>query len=208
MCKNVCIVYSMAAFNKTEYSQNASKRLLKHLQESPFLFNIKTDIDQHPADYKTIIQNNIAKIPKDGYVLTLAVLTEWNKAKTMDDLRKNESWQLLQKTSTPESSEKPITKSKTEQAHKRVEQAHKRVEQAHERVEQAHKRRSAATRKVTSKKSALEILRDQRKTHVPPKNAARYSHSVKVSATHKVDKHGYGGGNRRTAKKHRKHQKN
>lgn len=188
----------MAAFDKTEHSQKASKRLLKHLQESPFLFDIKTKIDQDPENYKTIIQDNITEIPKDGKVLTLAVLTEWNKAETMDDLRKNESWKLVQnptqKTSTAESSEKPITnKSKTEKA---------------ERKDKAYERRSAATRKVTSKKSALEILRDQRKTHVSPKNAARYSQGVMVSTTHKVDKHGYGGGNRRTAKKHRKHQKN
>lgn len=199
MCKNVCIVYSMAAFDKTERLQQASKRLQKHLQNSPFLFKIKTEIDQDPENYRTIIQDNITKIPKDGKVLTLAVLTEWNKAETMDDLRKNESWKLVQnptqKTSTPESSEKPITKKS-------------KTEQAHERVEQAHKRRSAATRKVTSKKSAVEILRDQRKTHVSPKNATRYSQGVMVSATHKVDKHGYGGGNRRTAKNHRKHQKN
>ena len=192
-------MYSMAAFDKTEHSQKASKRLREHLQKSPFLFDIKTKIDQNPANYRTIIQDNIKEIPEDGYVLTLAVLTEWNKAETMDDLRKNETWKLLQnptqKTSTPESSEKPITKKS-------------KTEQAHERVEQAHKRRSAATRKVTSKKSAVEILRDQRKSHEPPKNTVRYSHGVMVSSTHKVGKNGYGGGNRRTAKNHRKPQKN
>jgi hypothetical protein len=111
------------------------------------------------------------------------VLTEWNKAETMDDLRKNETWKLLQNPT-------------------------QKTEQAHERVEQAHKRRSAATRKVTSKKSAVEILRDQRKSHEPPKNATRYSQGVMVSVTHKVGKNGYGGGNRRTAKNHRKPQKN
>jgi hypothetical protein len=191
----------MAAFDKTARSENASQRLRKHLQENSFLLKIKTKIDQNPANYRTIIQDNMDmdKIPIDGAVLTLAVLTEWKKAETMDDLHNNETWKLVQKptekTSTPESSEKHITKKS-------------KTEQAHERVEQAHKRRSSATRKVTSKKSAVEILRDQRKSHEPPKNTVRYSHGVMVSSTHKVGKTGYGGGNRRTAKNHRKPQKN
>jgi hypothetical protein len=207
----------MATFDKTARSENASQRLRKHLQGSKFLIKIKTKIEENPhEDYRTIIQDNIKEIPEDGYVLTLAVLTEWNKAETMDDLRKNETWKLVQKPSaektpskspeklgptTPASSENILQKNKTEKT---------------AREKQAKERRSAATRRVRANPKnpqqlkAVQILRQSREGYVPLQNTARYSQDVRVSATHKLGKNGHGGGHnqrRRTAKNHRKPQK-
>jgi len=207
----------MAAFDKTARSERASKRLRKHLQESSFLREIKTEIEENPhEDYRNIIQEYMDKIPIKGKVLTHAVLLEWKKAKDIYDLQDKETWKLVRKPSaektpskspeklgptTPASSERHIAKKRTEKK---------------AREEEAEKRRVNATQKVYAKRknpqqlTAVQILRQSRKESVPLQNTARYSQDVRVSATHKVGKNGHGGGHnqrRRTAKNQRKPQK-
>jgi len=220
----VYIVYIMNAFDrdafdKTARSEKASKRLREHLQGSDFLREIKTEIEENPhEDYKNIIQENMDKIPNEGKVLTRAVLIEWEKAKTMDDLRKNENWILVQKSSAEKTSSKsPEKLGPTTPASSERHIAKKRRTEKKAREEQAEERRSAATRKVYAKHTkpqqltAVQILRQSREGYVPLKNTARYSQDVMVSKTHKLGKNSLGGGHnqrRRTAKNHRKPQKN
>jgi hypothetical protein len=211
------IVYSIDIFDMDfiAQKQKVKDKLIRHIQKSEFLQEIKSKIQENPDNYKNIIDTAKLSASTSGRVMDGAALIEWEK------LSKEQLIELFHNADLPVSLSSQSSNGKKQRAAKVLQRnirkfAHKNEtsklqrKQKEKRREEADKRRERATRKINSRESrtstALEVLRRQREQHRTPIVSSRYSNGVLVSSPYKMDKHGLGGGNkkRRTMKKQRK----
>lgn len=206
------IVHSIDIFDMDfiAQKQKVKDKLIRHIQKSKFLQEIKSEIQENPDEYKNIIDTAKLTASASGHVMDGAALIEWEK------LTKEELIELFQDADSPNSSSdgkkqkaaKVLQRNIRKFAHKN-ETSKLQRKQKEKRREEADERRERATRKANSRTSrtstALEVLRSQREKHTTPTVATRYSKGVLVSSSHKMGKNNLGGGNKRhTMKKHRK----